>query len=180
MLLSRWRNVIRPRPTVNIHIFAAAGETWAGGSVFAAAAGETRFICIGRRTKWSQLDANAEERDGFISEPRRRRNRRGCKWRGWGGEAPSCSHGSQPLGDTPFGVLLRFIQALLWSRLCSVSIWFYINIWLWLLTDIMYKNRQRHNGLQGHPTAHCWGKQPNSPWATALDGCKHLVSCSSP
>lgn len=46
MLLSCWRNVIRPRPTVNIHISGPQRNT--RRSCFATSA---HFICIGRRTK---------------------------------------------------------------------------------------------------------------------------------
>lgn len=68
MLLSCWRNVIRPRPTVNIHIpMPQRNLRW---GCLANSAEETRFICIGRRTKAVTVGRDGEERGKVISEPR--------------------------------------------------------------------------------------------------------------
>lgn len=49
MLLSCWRNVIRPRPTVNIHISGPQRNVRRGRVAISAEA--PRFICVGRGTK---------------------------------------------------------------------------------------------------------------------------------
>lgn len=73
MLLSCWRNAIRPRSTVNIHILGPQRNM--RRRCFTISAGETRFICIGPENKSGHSRMQTEEEWGsVISEPRRWRN----------------------------------------------------------------------------------------------------------
>lgn len=121
MLLSCWRNVIRPRPTVNIHIPGPQRNT-RQAALPSRPKRPVSFASAGEQ-KPSQLDANREEWGGFTSEPRRWRNREPLKRegeKGADGSGPitlflvipySCSHGSQPLCAAP-------LRGIIWIQIC--------------------------------------------------------------
>lgn len=101
MLLSCWRNVIRPWPTVNIHISRGPRRNmrWGWGLRRHVGRRETpvSFALAGEQ-KRSQLDASGEKWGGLISHPRRWRKRKLRKSLRLFLLPPyRCSHGSQLL-----------------------------------------------------------------------------------